>query len=71
MTDLENIKARCESRANYDMEMIELVKEKVFKRIDPESFLPTSDMSSPRVSNLYYKPILNYIYYVLSFVSLK
>lgn len=40
MSDLENIRGRCEGRANYDLELIDILKTKVFKRIDPETFLP-------------------------------
>ena len=51
--------------------MIDLIKKNVFSRIDAECFLPGADIHSPKVQNLYYKPILTYIYYVLQFIGLK
>ena len=65
------MRGKCESKTSYDPQMIEMIKKNVFSRIDAECFLAGADLHSPKVQNLYYKPILTYIYYVLQFISLK
>ena len=46
---MENIRSRCEGKTNIDFSLLDIIKTKIFKRIDPESFLPNSDLLSPRV----------------------
>lgn len=68
MQDIEHIKNKIDSKVSYNKDTIEMLKRDMYA---PSAFINNHEFQSPRVKNLNYKPIICYVFYVLTYLKLK
>jgi hypothetical protein len=67
MQDIENLRTKSESSKNlYNTQMLDYLKKEILLQTDNDSI-----GDSPKISNLIYKPIFCFTFYLLSYLNLR
>lgn len=71
MQDIENLRTKSENSSTiYNKGMIDFLKKNILSQTEMD-LQATDIINSPKVSNLIYKPIFCFTFYMLGYMNLK